>query len=95
MIRIVGYVVPDASMTQTETSRWFVIWEAPPQLSASRALKQAASRLQTWEQRLKIGSYNGVTRIALQAFTALAQDNPEEPGYTINALTVAAGWGGK
>jgi hypothetical protein len=95
MIRIVGYVVPDTSMTQAETSRWFTIWEQPPHLSASAALKQASGRLATWEKRLKVASYNGVTRVALQAYTALAEDNPEEPGYTINALSIAAGWGGK
>jgi len=92
MIRIVGYLVPDASMPHAKASAWFVIWEAPPHLSASRALKQAASRMATWEQRLKVGSYNGTTRVALQA-----QPHAITEGQTqvINAFEIEAGWGGK
>jgi len=67
MIRIVGYLVPDASMPAERRSRWFTIWESPPNLSSSAALKRAAARMATWEQRLKLGSYNGVARVALEA----------------------------
>lgn len=69
MIRIVGYLVSDASMQQaaTTTDGWFTIWEAPPNLSASQALDRAAARFRTWEARLKHGSHNGVTRVALEA----------------------------
>ena len=67
MIRIVGYLVPDASMPNERRPRWFTIWEAPPNLSSSAALKRAAARMVTWEQRLKVGSFNGVSRVALEA----------------------------
>lgn len=87
MIRIVGYVVPDASMTQAESSRWFTIWEQPPQLSASSALKQASGRMATWEKRLKVGSYNGVTRVAVEVDVG-------NEGRVV-ALDVRSGWGGK
>ncbi|HXK19947.1 MAG TPA: hypothetical protein VNG33_19185 [Polyangiaceae bacterium] len=67
MIRIVGYLIPDASMPTERLARWFTIWESPPNLSSSAALKRAAQRMATWEQRLKLGSYNGVKRVALEA----------------------------
>lgn len=92
MIRIVGYVVADASMTQTLGSRWFTIWEAPPQLSAARALKQAGARMATWENRLRLSSYNGVTRVALQAQGPAPELTHGRDGV-INALDIVAGWG--
>ena len=68
MIRIVGYLVADASMQQAATTDgWFTIWEAPPNLTASQALDRAAARFRTWEARLKLGSFNGVTKVALEA----------------------------
>ncbi len=70
MIRIVGYLVADATMIERATTTgdgWFTIWEAPPNLSASQALERAAARFRTWEARLRNGSHNGVTRVALEA----------------------------
>lgn len=89
MIRIVGYLVPDASMPHAKQSAWFTIWEAPPHLSASRALKQAAARMSTWETRLKSGSYNGTTRVALEAYSV------ELPTPSVRVLEVEAGWGSR
>lgn len=69
MIRIVGYLVADASMPQA-TNRadgWFTIYEAPPNLSASQALERCAARVRTWETRLRNGTYNGVTKVAIEA----------------------------
>ena len=92
MIRIVGYLVPDASMPHAKQSAWFSIWEAPPNLPASRALKQAAARMLTWEQRLKVGSYNGTTRVALETCGDTEVDGAN---YRVRVLEVEAGWGGK
>lgn len=94
MIRIVGYLVPDASMTNAEKrAGWFVDWIAPPNLSSSSALKRAATRMATWEQRLSKGSYNGVTRVALEAVGPNEALEKEEP--IIRVLEVSAPTGAK
>lgn len=92
MIRIVGYLVPDASMPHAKQSAWFTIWEAPPNLPASRALKQAAARMLTWEQRLKVGSYNGTTRVAIEVVAPIPL-SIETDEFKIRVLEVEAGWG--
>lgn len=74
MIRLVGYLVADVSMQQAPSaSGWFTIYEPPPNLSASQALERLAARMRTWERRLQSGSFNGVTKVALEAHD---QDNP-------------------
>lgn len=92
MIRIVGYLVSDASMTNAEKrAGWFVDWIAPPNLSSSSALKRAATRMATWEQRLSKGSYNGVTRVALEAIGEKSEDSNEPLGEaTVRVLEVSA-----
>lgn len=84
-IRIVGYLVPDASMP-AKHSGWFTLWEAPPNRFGSVALERAASRLRTWEARLTHGSYQGITKVALEVFGELL--NHELSG--VRALEVAA-----
>ncbi len=65
MIRIVGYLVADAS--NAAGHGWFTIYEAPPNLTPSQALDRCAARFRTWEARLKNGSFRGITRVALEA----------------------------
>jgi hypothetical protein len=69
MIRLVGYLVADSSMQQaaSQPNGWFTIYEAPPNLNASQALERCAARMRTWENRLRNGTYNGVTMVALEA----------------------------
>ncbi len=89
MIRLVGYLIPDASMPQAKHSAWFIIWESPPHLPSSRALKQASARFLTWERRLATGSYNGVTRVALEV-SGDACFNERDTIATIRVLEVTA-----
>ncbi len=96
MIRIVGYLD-----TRTESQRgkgelrWFTIWESPPNLSSSRALRQAASRMTTWEKRLERGSFEGVQRVALEAIGTPTDSAPTPTGFdalfTVRVLEVFAG----
>jgi hypothetical protein len=97
MIRIVCYLVPDAGMQHAQSSRWFVDWLSPPNLSSSAALKRAATRMATWEQRLARGSYNGVTRVALEAVGSIVDKDAAEHGSeeVIRVLEIAAPTGDK
>lgn len=69
MIRLVGYLIADASMPHAQNG-WYTIYEPPPSLSASQALERLAARLRTWEARLKTGSYRGTARVAIEASSA-------------------------
>lgn len=93
MIRIVGYLVSDASMTNAgKRAGWFVDWIAPPNLSSSSALKRAATRMATWEKRLASTSYNGVNHVALEVIGDNIQHdiNEGDTQGTIRVLDVYA-----